>query len=897
MSSPLNVPQDLQDAWAEENWRVEREETGKRREAALPELRAMLERFIEGETGLAQFAKESQDFSFAQPHWGFKGFGQMQLNQYAKVGRAANQVDEAERVLRDALSVPTDEAKAGQALNDVVQLTHRFAQEANRLELGKPAPGRVPLVVSYFWEAQVRDEWPIVYRASKEGLAASGLFQETNDPVASYLAFRSTILTLGDELGGDVWDIEALLWVLRPQKSASVGVAGTDTSRVWLVRAGEKGAHESLALSEGAAVIGWSELGELSKEVSRDELKEMIRATYGEERAASLASQAGQIHRFIHDVAVDDLVVLPRLAERGHVAIGRITGDYAYRNDDTFAGSDARNTRPVEWLADAVRYERFDADLREAFGQQGTVSEIDKPAAAERLLAAVEGVDASAIHLVLKWTPAVDPETIDHHREVAAEHGAVWWGRLGSKGSTGLAQRWLKKLQQQLQQGSTTYVFLYNWASTWRTQLLSVSLTLPEEATLIPPYYDPNAHHTLWVKLDGFEKVEADDITDHFVLAQSGAPVTQGGLGNQGPLIIRAKSAVTEVGPPGAPELGAQFGPESVRATAEALGLILPSSLYHQVVAALESGKHVILTGPPGTAKTTLAQAVANAAKSAGRTTGYVLTTATADWTTFETIGGLRPTSSGELHFEEGHFLAAIRADSWLVIDELNRSNFDRAFGQLFTVLSGQAVVLPYHRPGFDRPLTLVPDGAEAPVEDADVLSIPQSWRVIATMNVFDKTLLFEMSFALMRRFAFIEVPSPSAAIFEALIEKETAGATEAADLARQLLAVREIKDLGPAVFMDLARFVRERLALDPTAEPGDVLYEAFYAYLLPQFEGIDDVTGESLFKKVSKIVGSSQRERLRKTLNAVLGLDLVSKPPVDEEEEIEEPEEPDQSS
>ena len=43
-----------------------------------------------------------------------------------------------------------------------------------------------------------------------------------------------------------------------------------------------------------------------------------------------------------------------------------------------------------------------------------------------------------------------------------------------------------------------------------------------------------------------------------------------------------------------------------------------------------------------------------------------------------------------------------------------------------------------------------------------DVLEIPQSWRIIATMNVFDKTLLFEMSFALMRRFAFVEVPSPS---------------------------------------------------------------------------------------------------------------------------------------
>ena len=37
-------------------------------------------------------------------------------------------------------------------------------------------------------------------------------------------------------------------------------------------------------------------------------------------------------------------------------------------------------------------------------------------------------------------------------------------------------------------------------------------------------------------------------------------------------------------------------------------------------------------------------------------------------------------------------------------------------------------------------------------------------------MNVFDKSLLFEMSFALMRRFAFIEVPSPSHEMFVELI-------------------------------------------------------------------------------------------------------------------------------
>jgi len=307
------------------------------------------------------------------------------------------------------------------------------------------------------------------------------------------------------------------------------------------------------------------------------------------------------------------------------------------------------------------------------------------------------------------------------------------------------------------------------------------------------------------------------------------------------------------------------FNAENLAKAALDDGLLLPDFCVDQLVAAIDAGKHVILTGPPGTGKTTMAYLAAEVAQRAMFCTGYLPTTATSEWTTFETIGGLQPTADG-LIYRPGLFVDAIEQGRWLVIDELNRSNFDRAFGQLFTVLAGQAVVLPFKRKGQTKPISLVPAG-EDPPEKTDMIRVPANWRIIATMNVFDKNLLFDMSYALMRRFAFIEVGTPPQEAYEQLLEGP-------GEIVAKLLPLRRYSDLGPAIYLDAAKYAARR-AKDG---PGDsrLLYEVFYAYFLPQFEGMEDRRATSLYRAVAQHLDPPEQAEAQRTISEVLGVELA---------------------
>jgi restriction system protein len=161
-------------------------------------------------------------------------------------------------------------------------------------------------------------------------------------------------------------------------------------ARAWLVRAGRYGENELLALDAGIVVVGWSELRDLAEASSREELADLLRATYPTARPATLRNHLAQLWAFRDTMAVGDLVALP-LKTAGAVAIGRITGEYSYLGD---LPPTARHFRTVEWLATDVPRDAIGQDLLYTLGASMTVCEVRRNRGAERLAVLAEkGVD------------------------------------------------------------------------------------------------------------------------------------------------------------------------------------------------------------------------------------------------------------------------------------------------------------------------------------------------------------------------------------------------------------------------------------------------------------------------------------------------------------------------
>lgn len=303
-------------------------------------------------------------------------------------------------------------------------------------------------------------------------------------------------------------------------------------------------------------------------------------------------------------------------------------------------------------------------------------------------------------------------------------------------------------------------------------------------------------------------------------------------------------------------------------------------SVYRQINAALRSGKqHIMLYGPPGTGKTSLARWIASSLPGGE----WTLVTGSSDWSSQDIVGGYQPIGAGEVDFVPGILLRSF--DHPLIIDEMNRCDIDKVIGPLFTVLSGQQTTLPYRIDIGNKdsqPYVILPQPKSEPA-DHEFAPGPD-WRLIATINSIDKASLYQMSYALSRRFGWVYVDAPSdlaGFIYDYLKHLDSTmplpASTSVCPLASIWEAVNRVRVIGPAPIIDTIAILREVYpsanfftAVDDAMREG--ILDAMDMVILPMLDGILLPDAENLSSAFAEALelGRPDVDRLNRRLESL---------------------------
>jgi 5-methylcytosine-specific restriction protein B len=454
---------------------------------------------------------------------------------------------------------------------------------------------------------------------------------------------------------------ENALEILKSKKEKILGEI-----QYWTYSPGENAVYWDYCFNNKKMIIGWDELGDLSKYSNRDEIAAKVKEKYNKEDARNDISA---LDDFTNNIKQGDIIIA-KVGQSKLLGYGKvIDNSYTYNEKR----SEFKNERNVEW----IKRGEWDVPSDLHFAQKTLTNITSYTDFAQKLINIMEGFDASMEEKFKQWL-------LENGLMETTVNGYINAINLTSREAMedGIITKELFNIENVLELDKIIDVL-----STNEKFLKRKENTHNHNSAPLNRYRDFLS--MISTKLEAIEEYDKNKFLEEVFITED---------------------------------------------------------KYDSIVSILSKKKNIILEGAPGVGKTFMAKRLAYSIIGAKDKSKVELIQFHQSYSYEEFIEGYRPVENG-FELQRGIFYKLCKKaendksnNYYLVIDEINRGNLSKIFGELLMLIEadkrGDSLKLAYSEEEF---------------------SVPENLYIIGLMNTADRSLAL-IDYALRRRFSFIKI-------------------------------------------------------------------------------------------------------------------------------------------
>lgn len=212
---------------------ISQPEIDRQRGEIIPIVQSHIKKYLSGQITLEEFKSEIDGLNKKHRLWGFRGInGQMYFNMLFNSSSSTGRLEKLDTILKEALKSPSDIDDAKRKISLLADFSDGLGDYVTDKRTA-PRTGSIDFFISYFWQIQEPQKWPIFYKSMVDVLQDLDLWSPSWDYPRDYEEFyelNNELINLFSNKKEKLsyWDIEHSFWIWS-QRTEIVPAAGGET--------------------------------------------------------------------------------------------------------------------------------------------------------------------------------------------------------------------------------------------------------------------------------------------------------------------------------------------------------------------------------------------------------------------------------------------------------------------------------------------------------------------------------------------------------------------------------------------------------------------------------------------------------------------------------------------